>query len=307
MRVAVCYRDEDRAAGRRLEEYIAGRLGDRVVVPCEDGPLDGLVVVIGPGRHAPVAGADVDRALQQAFAARAPVVPFLVGGASLPSGGDLPPEIAGIADLTPVRASDEYWSTSADAVVRRLALHRAHRTTRLAALVRRRPALSAVAAVIGIVTSVVGMLAALGMFDGDDPEAGTIEVAPTPTSGLTLHEFLSDSEGGVRPGLPVPADTEGYAFNVTVTLERAEDNRYTLRWTLRDQGQNRVIPPYQDVAGEHFPADEAAGVHRLWIPCPKQDALPFVVALALVNDTKPRRPLDEASSKAVGSCRVVED
>jgi hypothetical protein len=75
---------------------------------------------------------------------------------------------------------------------------------------------------------------------------------------------------------------------------------------MRNEGQGKTIEPFDDLVGDRFAPAEANGVHRIWVPCPTQEAVRYVVQFMLVNEANPGRQLNVGDSPP-GDCRIAED
>ena len=215
MKIFLSYRRDD-TGGRagRLFDVLVARFGARnvfqdvtTVAPGRDFAAqvdaavtesDAVLVVIGPswlgttdqgGRRIDLPDDFVRREVSMALATEIPVVPVLVGGASLPLAEELPEELATLRLRQAVTLRDASWHQDVDDLVRRLEGEQPIGTTR-----RRWPLFAAagVAVVIGAV--VVAVLAR----DGDDGESSDqpppcqtddtwtpIELADDPTHVVT--------------------------------------------------------------------------------------------------------------------------
>jgi hypothetical protein len=205
MRIFLSYRREDAAAwAGRLHDSLADHLGERnifqdvvAIRPGEDftGAIDraldesdAALAVIGP-RWLTVAGADgtprlaesddyVRAELLAALAHDLPVVPVLVGGATMPTAADLPAELAPLVLRQAVVLRDAAWHQDVDGLVRGL------RGEQPAPVGRRRRRLL----VIGLAAVAVVAVAAGGAW-------------------LLLAEGESDGESGLT-GCPTPSGSE---------------------------------------------------------------------------------------------------
>jgi hypothetical protein len=249
------------------------------------------------------------RALEAALASDTVVVPVLLDHAEV-SSEQLPPALSPLTRIAPVRATDDYWDEAVERIVGRVGEPAPRGLLARARHVRRRVK---VGAGIGLVSSVVGILATFGIFEKTEPERGTLTVNDQPAVGLALDEYLRDfpEEGGRPPDYPVESDTEGYVYAVHVGLERAQSDNYGIHWTIRDPGTRRRLKPFAGLAQLSFPGlrftDRTAnGLHHVWVPCPDRDGLEYIVVFALVNEDRQNHALESAEG-GKGDCRVIEE
>jgi hypothetical protein len=319
-KVVVIYRPEDAGFGGRLRGDLIGRLGaDRIA---GDGDGDGaaqLVLVIGPGWLDSRDGAGRQRladpsdplrsSVEQALGDGRTVIPLIPDGGSLPSASELPPSLAPLAKLEPVRASDDYWDAALDRLIGRLGAREPATESRLRRLARRYLKLATITAVIGAAAAIVAILKTFGVFDNPEHERGALTVDPTPASGITVGRFMADfaRRGQPRPDDGGDLDAQGYVYDVQVDLARPQAKRYTIRWTIREQATNAVVHGLRDRVGDRFPARLAPGTHEVWVPCPPNlDDVPYVVRFTLVNEAHPDAPPLDSKPSGLGDCRMTE-
>lgn len=319
MRIAVSHRREDGAAGGRLRDALARRLTDDTVASASPGaPFDVLVAVLSAGSSL-AADADADRgrrALERAVREGAGIVLVTLEDAALPAPGELPPALAALADLDPIPASDEYWEATVDRVVDRIEqvggdARRPGLGRRVADLVLRQSRRVKIGGAVGVVAGILGILVTLGVIDpGPAPEQrGTIEVSPNAANAVTFERYVELFRPGddVAPPIPDPGDTEGYVYDVEVSLDNPEGERYALRWTARVADGGTPIAGRQNLVGARLDAEAASGVHRLWVPCPPEefDAVPYVVEFVLVDESRDGGPPLDRADGPRGECLVL--
>lgn len=320
MRIAVSHRSRDGAAGGRLRDALAARLTHDTVASASSGaPFDVLVAVLSADSSltADAEGDRVRRALERAARDRAGIVLVALEGAVAPAPADLPPALATLADLEPIPASDEYWQATVDRVIDRIEEIRGGAPQpglgrRIARLVLRQSRRVKIGGAVGVVAGVLGILVTLGVIDpGPDPEQrGAIEVSPNAANAVTFERYVElfrPGDGGAPP-IPDPGDTEGYVYDVEVSLDDPQGDRYALRWTARVADGGTPIAGRRNLVGARLDADAATGVHRLWVPCPPAefDAVPYVVEFVLVDESRPGRPPLDRADGPRGECLVLE-
>jgi hypothetical protein len=313
--VAVSHRSEDEDVAGRLGDALTRRLrSDEVSLTATGDRVDVLIVLVGASwlnakdarrrrlldnPHDPVR-----RALQDALASKTHVIPVTLAGVAMPHADELPEALCPLAELEPIRASADYWEATVDRLVERVRARRSG-ASRIAALMRRRPKLS-IAATVATVGGIVSILGALGFLSPAKPERGTVEVKQRAQVGVTLPEYLQANDGADPPTYPVEKGAEGYVYDVVVRLDDAAEDSYSLRWTVRDEGQGKTVEPFANRVGDRFGPAEASGVHKVWVPCPPQDGLRYIVQFMLVNDMRPSPQLNSDESPP-GDCRKVEE
>lgn len=318
MRIAVSYRKEDGAAGGRLRDDLERRLAHDTVTSASAGAAFDVLVAVLSADSSLAANAEADRVrrvLERAVRERAGIVLVALDGAAVPARADLPPPLAVLDDLDPIVASDEYWDATVDRVVEQIEAvddRTARRTLpqRVAAFVLRQSRRVKIGAAVGVVAGILGILATLGIIGPDPMQRGTIEVSANAANGLTYERFveLFEPSGDVQPPIPNPGDTEGYVYDLDVTLDDPEGDRYALRWTARVADGGTPIAGRQNLVGARFGADAASGVHRLWVPCPPPtfDAVAYVVEFVLVDESKPGQPPLDRADGPRGECLFLE-
>jgi hypothetical protein len=300
MRIAVIHGPRDSGFGGRLRADLADRMSADVG-RAPDG-ADAVVAVVGRGWARDPEEQPSRDAVAAALADDTPVVPFVLEGAAMPAPGELPPALAPFAALEPVQASDEYWDPAVDRVAERL------RPRRPPWQIDARRLLRAGAALLAAAASVVGILAAIGIFESKPPERGTVVVNERAANGVTLARYLEEfADGGAEPpDYGVPEQTEGYVYRVELALDDPRGDRFALRWTMVDEGSGAPMAEFVDEVAMRLAPEEVAGVHDVWIPCPAVDAQRYVIAFDLVNASgSSPRTLDTGESPP-GECRVVE-
>ena len=317
MRIALTHRREDGAAGGRLRDALAARLAHDTVASASSGaPFDVLVAVLSADSSLTAEADRVRRALERAVRDRAGIVLVTFQGAAPPAPADLPPALAALADLDPVSASDEYWEATVDRVVERIeqvggGARRPGLGRRIAALVLRQRRRVKIGGAVGVVAGVLGILVTLGVISpGPAPEQrGTIEVSPNAANAVTFERYVELFRPGddVAPPIADPGDTEGYVYDVGVSLDDPEGDRYALRWTARVADGGTPIAGRRNLVGARLDADAATGVHRLWVPCPPEefDAVPYVVEFVLVDESREGRPPLDRADGPRGECLVL--
>jgi hypothetical protein len=301
VRVTVTHDSEDSGYGGRVEADVRRRMGARHVVGGSRGSRpDALVAVIGPGwlAHGPPAQAE------SLLAAGVPAVPVLVGGAALPAADALPEHLRPLARVEPVHASDEYWEATITRIVERLREAHPRPSSRLIELIRNRPRIS-IAAIVSTIGGTVALLATLGVIGPNEPLRGTVEVGKRIAAGVTLDVYRRDyAPPSWEPAAGLP-NGDGHVFDVQVGLEHGGNEQLALRWTMRDVQAGLVVERFRDVVGERFAAENANGLHRIWVPCPRADALPYVVEFTLTPAQESSTPLASGQSGRA-ECRQVE-
>lgn len=309
MRIAVAYRREDGGYGGRLLTDLARSLPrDEVLSARRGAGFDVLVAVVGAQWQVGSREDRVRRALETAFRGSGRVVVVQLPEAVMPEPDDLPPGLAELADVDPVGASDEYWHATVEHVVARVRSLARPGGRRFWDRVRTRPKLS-IGAAVATLAAIVGMLSTLGVFAETPTERGTVVVDENGVAnGITLAEWASDAGdvGKESPSQPDTPGSDGYGFEVQLTLDHPEDDRYALRWTARDFTQGRPIAGFRDIVWRWYAADQVTGPHHVWVPCPPLDAVQFVVWFELTNESTPERPLLGRDSSPVGDCRHGE-
>ena len=265
MRVFLSYRREDSAAhAGRLADALRERLGaDGVFLdvaairPGTDftaaiddalGSTDAVLVVIGP-RWLSAAGDDgrprladpqdyVRREVAGALGSGLPVVPVLVGGASLPAAGDLPDELTALARRQAFVLDDTTWHRDVDGLLDSLtgAAPGAGRRGR-----RTLAALGAAVLVAGVVTAAVllrpdpeGGGDPGGSGDDSSSSAGVLPACPEP-DGDTQTLF---GPGGAAVGR-IDGDDGPLEFTITAASARplgAGRWQVVLETVLSDEG-----------------------------------------------------------------------
>jgi hypothetical protein len=116
LRVRISHGDADSIVAARLGDDLRERAGAAVVAD-PTAAADTLIVLIGPDwlrskdEHADVAAA---------LATGTPALPVLVRGAALPRTGELPPQLAPLADRPWVELSDETWEEAVKGLAEQL-------------------------------------------------------------------------------------------------------------------------------------------------------------------------------------------
>lgn len=316
MRIAVSYRNQDAGFGGRLTGDLERRLTRDAVMRAGDAAaFDVLVAILARESFVPAAEVEPDRvrrALERALRTRTPIVLVTPAEAMAPTAAELPPQLA---DLEPIRLSDEYWDATVNRVVERierLNLERGHgRWRRTADQLLRQSRRVKIGAAVSVVGGVVGILAALGVLSPDPRQRGEVQVTGTSRDSVTYTSFLATSDHAAdTPSNPVSDVQEGYAYDVDLTLDDPQSDRYALRWTLRVHDDGMPIERRRDLVGLRFSAKQATGAHEVWVPCPPEryDAVPYDVVFALVDASQPDvPPLDRAQATGPPPvCQFVE-
>ena len=321
MRVAISYGSADAASGGRLRDSLERRMARDTVTDGAGGErVDVLVALVSPSTNLGHDTADagrVRRALERAVRERAGIVLVTLEGAAVPAPADLPPPLAPIGDLDPIRASNEYWDATVDSVVARIEQvapggrsGRRGWLTRLADAALHASRRVKIGATVGVVGGILGILVTLGIIDpGPDPEQrGTVEVSANAANAVTFEDFLELFDPTDDVPKPVPDDTEGYVYDLTVRLDDPENDRYALRWTARVADGGKPIAGRRDLLGARFDAARATGVHRVWVPCPPPefDAVAYVVEFVLVDESQRSEPALDRVDGPRGECLFVE-
>ncbi len=313
MRIAITYRPQDAGFGGRLTADLERGLSADAVVLAADAPtFDVLVALLARESFAADAQPDrVRRALERALVAGTPIVAVTTGDASAPAPADLPPSLA---EVDPVTLSDEYWEASVERVVARIQRVRpvplARAWRRAADVLLRQRRRVKVGAAVSVVGGVVGILAALGVIPPDPPQRGKVAVSDSATSSVTFDAYLKGADHGPdTPRNPVTDDSEGYVYDVDVTLDDPRSDRYALRWSLREDGGGAPVQDRQDLLGLRFSAERATGAHEVWVPCPplpSYDDVDYVVVFALVDESQPDMPPLARVQGPPADCMFVE-
>ncbi len=190
MQIFISYRRED-TAGRagRLFDALVSRLGTRnvfqdvtAIAPGTDfdreitaaiNRCDAALVIIGSdwatlagpaGRRLDDGDDYVHREVAAALSSGVPVVPVLVGGASMPSADELPKDLQPLAQRQAVTIRDDFWHEDVDTLTRRL-----RRDDIVVEHRRRWPVLVAGATIAAL--AVIGVIWMVGDRDGGDDGA----------------------------------------------------------------------------------------------------------------------------------------
>jgi hypothetical protein len=252
VQVFLSYRRSD-AGGHagRLADRLVYRLGNQrvfqdvtAIAPGEDftaaidGALDrsdAVLAVIGPGWLAATGpeggqrlfepGDYVHLELARALQRGVPVVPVLVGGATLPAVADLPEDLAGLVQRQAATLHDDTWHEDVDGLMRRLAGEVPGDRPR-----SRRPAvLAGAAAALVLVAGAVWWSQAGGDGGGSVDDLTGCPAATTGPAG-TWHDLTP-----LASEVPVPADTGDEAAGFLYFTVKAA------RWRALDGGRSEVI------------------------------------------------------------------
>jgi hypothetical protein len=298
VQIFISYRRED-TAGRagRLFDTLVSRLGTRnvfqdvtAIAPGTDfdreitaaiDRCDAALVIIGndwttlagpAGRRLDDGDDYVRREVAAALLSGVPVVPVLVGGASMPSADELPEDLQPLALRQAVTIRDDFWHEDVDTLTRRL------RRDDVADHRRRWPVL-----VTGTTIAALAVVAALWMLgdggdDGaDSTDAGQITGCPEPNESwntikvadsatatvetevrlvFTVHRAAVDAEEG-RVFLDVEVRNESEPKSTAVPYYNQE-----LFQTLLVDGLSQGIPQCLTVEGNPnlYPGQRAIGL-----------------------------------------------
>jgi hypothetical protein len=228
MRIFLSYRREDSAAwAGRLHDSLASRFGERnifqdvvAVEPGEDfgdriehalSEADAALAVIGPSwlsvsdargtRRLDRPDDYVRTELAAALAHDLRVIPVLVGGATMPTPTDLPPDLSALALRQAVSIRDTNWRGDVEALVGALRGEQAHGRSRW----------PLIAAGAGAVLVVAGLVAVLLLRDRDDAGGDTeLTGCPGPSGTGLTPVSLADA-------VPTSVTGGGHTLEIDVT------------------------------------------------------------------------------------------
>ena len=275
MRIFISYRRED-TAGRagRLFDALVTRFGGRNVfqdvtgiapgVDFDDeltaaiGRSDVALVVIGPGwltatspdgsRRLDEPGDYVRREVAASLAAGVPVVPVLVGGATLPGADQLPDELAPLAQRQAFEIDDDSWHRDVGDLARRLEGEQVIPDRR-----RTVPLVVAGIAAVAVAATVVLLLLRRDGDDGSDTTTDTVgtTLAGDPTGCPTPDDDEAWETIDVRSDAAAQADMSGVPL--TFTVDHADFGAYgtddriiVVEVSATNDGDDPTAVPYFD-------------------------------------------------------------
>jgi hypothetical protein len=202
-----------------------------------------------------------------------PVVPVLVGGASLPADGDLPERLAGLSARQARRLENESFREQAAAIVSGIEKVVPRRRRVLA------PALILLALVI------VGVAGALALSSKGRTPASTPAIAGKITGlefakNVTLRQYLADNgESSARLSAAQLAQG-GNVLVVHVRLRGYANQTVSVHWSLHEASSDKLLTQraYRQTERLWFVprSSDHAGTGRLWIPIPNRDGRYYV-------------------------------
>jgi hypothetical protein len=304
MRIAVSYRPEDGGFGGRLRDDLGRWLPCDEVVPARHADYDVLVAVVGTEWRVESSDDPVRRSLEAAMPRGTAVIAVVLPGASMPASDLLPPALAGLPEVDAVTASDEYWEPMVGRVVELTRRLPAASRGALRRRVRGRRGVS-LGAAVATVAAIVGILSQIGVFADDPSEWAEVRVDARVANDVNREDHArTDPDVGQPPAAAAHPDaSSGFAYSVGLRLHDATHDRYGLRWTFLDVTQSRPKRGYENVLWRTYTVEEVDGVHSVWVPCPADDTVPYVVRFALTNESvRPRKRLEHADGKQL-ECR----
>lgn len=232
--------------------------------------VDAVLVMIGPrwltagatsGRRLDDAGDFVRMEIATALASGKPVIPVLVGGATMPAEADLPAPLAGLARRQAVVLSDDSWSADLARLAAALGARASARSAATLGVRRWLPLLAAAGLGLALAAWLLPMEQTPTTEDAGSAQAKPADIVGRWTARVKYD--WGDQHDEVFEFKYLGTSLHGTASYLTgrLTIERASLEGEWLRFVTRSQEMLGSDQPWKEVTHRYTGRVTAEGIH----------------------------------------------